>query len=254
MARAGGAPPGLRRGESASGRRAAPGSRTRCISEDQLREARRLYALGLTLRAVAETLLDQTTYANAHSAEVALRFQFKRRGWPLRSRTKARGAPRCRGPTSSPAPPERRGSKRRGEESGGPASSVTCGSRHHNVAAQAYGVVMVALASVLLFIGGVGMIGFAYLAFERQKATRAKLEAAAESLSEAAKSQLTGPADPEQAVYKPEEALSGAADYVRALGELAKALGRLSPPVAALVVATIPFFLIATIVAIDLLS
>jgi hypothetical protein len=39
---------------------------------------------------VAETLLDQTRYANAHSAEVALRFQFKSRGWPLRTRAQAR--------------------------------------------------------------------------------------------------------------------------------------------------------------------
>jgi hypothetical protein len=60
-----------------------------------LGEARRLYAFGLSMRAVAETLLDQTSYANAHSAEVALRFQFKRRGWPLRGRAKAQGAHRA---------------------------------------------------------------------------------------------------------------------------------------------------------------
>jgi hypothetical protein len=64
--------------------------RLRCISEELLGEARRLYGLGLSLRAVAETLLDQTRYANAHSAEVALRFQFKSRGWPLRTRAQAR--------------------------------------------------------------------------------------------------------------------------------------------------------------------
>jgi len=80
------------RRESAPRRQAAPGSRTRCISEEVLCEARRLYAFGLSMRAVAETLLDQTSYANAHSAEVALRFQFKRRGWPLRSRAQARWA------------------------------------------------------------------------------------------------------------------------------------------------------------------
>jgi hypothetical protein len=61
----------------------------RCISEELLLEARRLYRLGLSLRAVAETLLDQTRYANANSAEVALRCQFTRRGWPLRSRREA---------------------------------------------------------------------------------------------------------------------------------------------------------------------
>jgi hypothetical protein len=45
-------------------------------------------------RAVAEALLDQTRYASANSAEVALRFQFKRRGWPLRTRAQARRARR----------------------------------------------------------------------------------------------------------------------------------------------------------------
>jgi hypothetical protein len=94
VARAGGPPAAPRSGESTRRRRAAPGSRTRCISEEVLHEARRLYELGLTLRAVAETLLDQTTYANAHSAEVALRSQFKRRGWPLRNRQTAQGANR----------------------------------------------------------------------------------------------------------------------------------------------------------------
>ncbi len=68
----------------------AAGSRTRCISEELVHEARRLYGLGLSMRAVAETLLDQTRYASATSAEVALRFQFKRRGWPLRTRAQAR--------------------------------------------------------------------------------------------------------------------------------------------------------------------
>ena len=57
-----------------------------------MHEARRLYGLGLSLRAVAETLLDQTRYASVNSAEVALRFQFKRRGWPLRTRAQARRA------------------------------------------------------------------------------------------------------------------------------------------------------------------
>jgi hypothetical protein len=41
------------------------------------------------LRAVAETVRDQTSYANAHSAQVTPRFQFKRRGWPLRTRAPA---------------------------------------------------------------------------------------------------------------------------------------------------------------------
>ena len=84
-----------RRAEGRSiGARPARGARRRrgprCISEELLQEARRLYGLGLSLRAVAETLLGETSYANAHSAAVALRFQFKRRGWPLRTRVQAR--------------------------------------------------------------------------------------------------------------------------------------------------------------------
>ena len=46
-------------------------------------------------RGVAETLLDQTDYANARSAEEALRFQFKRRGWPSRTRAQAQRARRA---------------------------------------------------------------------------------------------------------------------------------------------------------------
>jgi hypothetical protein len=79
-------------GQSAARRaRAASLARTRCISEELLVEARRLYGLGLSLRAVARTLLEQTSYANAHSAEVALRHHFKRRGWPLRGRAQTGG-------------------------------------------------------------------------------------------------------------------------------------------------------------------
>ena len=66
-----------------------PGRPPRCISEELLGEARRLYERGLSMGAVAETLLEHTGYANAHSAEVALRRQFKRRGWPLRTRAEA---------------------------------------------------------------------------------------------------------------------------------------------------------------------
>jgi hypothetical protein len=73
-----------------------PGARRgpRSIGEELLQEARRLYRLALSLRAVAETLLEQTSYASANSADVALRFQFKRRGWPLRTRAQARRARR----------------------------------------------------------------------------------------------------------------------------------------------------------------
>jgi hypothetical protein len=41
------------------------------------------------MRAVAGTLLEQTGYANTNSTEVALCWQFTRRGWPLRTRAEA---------------------------------------------------------------------------------------------------------------------------------------------------------------------
>ena len=89
VARAGAEPPGGTTSRQPAG---SGGGGPRCISEEGLREARRLYGLGLSMRAVAETLLDQTRYARANSAEVALRFQFKRRGWALRSRAQAQRA------------------------------------------------------------------------------------------------------------------------------------------------------------------
>jgi hypothetical protein len=96
VARAGAESPGGRakNRQPPSGNRAMARRGPRCISEELLHEAGRLYGLGLSLRAVAEALLGQTRYANAHSAEVALRFQFKRRGWPLRTRAQARRARR----------------------------------------------------------------------------------------------------------------------------------------------------------------
>jgi hypothetical protein len=78
VARAGARPLGAAPSSPPRRRETAAGTRTRCISEELLHEARRLYGLGLSMRAVAETLLDQTRYASANSAEVALRFQFKR--------------------------------------------------------------------------------------------------------------------------------------------------------------------------------
>lgn len=56
------------------------------IGEPALAEARRLYGLGLSMRAVAESVLEDTGYANAESAAVALRRQFRKHGWPVQRR------------------------------------------------------------------------------------------------------------------------------------------------------------------------
>jgi hypothetical protein len=73
-----------RRGRRASDPKHKRPERRRCINEPVLQEARRLHDIGLSIGAVAQTLLGQTDYANARSAESALRFHFRRRGWPLR--------------------------------------------------------------------------------------------------------------------------------------------------------------------------
>lgn len=81
---------------SAFGHPPRPAARgPRCIDEGVLAEARRLYERGQPMHAVAETLLKRTSYASAHSAEVALRAQFKRRGWALRTRAEAQAVSRA---------------------------------------------------------------------------------------------------------------------------------------------------------------
>ena len=54
------------------------------ITEEQLAEARRLYASGLSLRQVAAELHPHTSYKSVASCAEALYGHFKRRGWRLR--------------------------------------------------------------------------------------------------------------------------------------------------------------------------
>lgn len=56
------------------------------MQEDVLEEARRMYATGLSLRAVARELLSRTDYASEKSLVMALSTTFKHRGWPVRTR------------------------------------------------------------------------------------------------------------------------------------------------------------------------
>jgi hypothetical protein len=63
----------------------------RLISEELLAEARRRHEQERRpLGQIARDLLAQTGYANARSAEMALRHQFKRRGWSLHCRRRGR--------------------------------------------------------------------------------------------------------------------------------------------------------------------
>jgi len=81
--------PGQRTGEPQPSASGAPGG-PRLISEALLAEARRRYEQDQRpLGEIAAALVDRTGYANPRSAEMALRAQFKRRGWRLRSRREA---------------------------------------------------------------------------------------------------------------------------------------------------------------------
>jgi hypothetical protein len=91
---AGGGRPGARRGP-------------RTISEELPQEARRLYGLGLSMRGVAGTLLEQTRCANANNAEVGAALPgHAPRLAAAHPRPGAARAPRPR-VTTWPAPPER---------------------------------------------------------------------------------------------------------------------------------------------------
>jgi hypothetical protein len=72
-----GRPGGYNRGRGGGGRPVH-------ITEEQLAEARRLYASGLSLRQVAAELHPRTDYKTAASCAEALYGHFKRRGWKLR--------------------------------------------------------------------------------------------------------------------------------------------------------------------------
>lgn len=63
--------------------------RLRAIDEEVLLEAKRLYADGRSMGAVATALLHRTTYKTAASAAASLNCLFRARGWPLRERADA---------------------------------------------------------------------------------------------------------------------------------------------------------------------
>lgn len=56
----------------------------RHLTEEQLLDARRLYATGLSLRDVAERIYPDTSYASVGAASTSLYSLFKTRGWKLR--------------------------------------------------------------------------------------------------------------------------------------------------------------------------
>ena len=106
----------------------------------------------------------------------------------------------------------------------------------------------VSLAVFLLSLGGLATIGFAFFAFHRARKSQEKIEGALERVSGEAETAVRAAAAGDEP-----PAIAGVADYVRALGDLAEKLAKLSPPVAALLVSTIPFLFAATIVVVDIL-
>jgi len=82
------APPGTE--QQASGPPRSPRGRPRLISDALLEEARRRHHdEHHPLGQIADELLEHTGYANAHSAQAALRRQFKQRGWTLTTRRRS---------------------------------------------------------------------------------------------------------------------------------------------------------------------
>jgi hypothetical protein len=111
---------------------------------------------------------------------------------------------------------------------------------------------MLTLIALLCALGGLAQIGFAYVAFLRQASTQSEIEKAVVGLTDAMKGELAaGSSKRETGEEEDGEAVFGeAAGYVRALADLAEKLAGVTPPVAALLISTIPFFLGAALAAI----
>ncbi|HEX6665195.1 MAG TPA: hypothetical protein VF081_01190 [Solirubrobacterales bacterium] len=101
---------------------------------------------------------------------------------------------------------------------------------------------MLTVVAILCAAGGLAEIGFAFFALHRQKQAQCELENVARSLSEALKKRLESgwpeETDGQERAYAD---IGAAADYVRALGDLGAKLGGMTPPVAALLIASLPF-------------
>lgn len=102
--------------------------------------------------------------------------------------------------------------------------------------------------AILCGIGGLAQIAFAFFAFWRQGKAQKEIETAASDLTESVRARFEAGWPEEDAERENSYAdLPGAAEYLRALGDLAAKLGGLSPPVAALLISTILFFFAAAL-------
>jgi len=117
-------------------------------------------------------------------------------------------------------------------------------------------------ATLLVVVCGavaLAMVGFACYAFAKQADSRSAikqaLDASKDALASAQTMVASAPDDSKADAGKAgESAMSGVSDYVRALAELSEKLGKVTPPVAALLLATIPLVLATGIVSVQLLS
>ncbi len=105
---------------------------------------------------------------------------------------------------------------------------------------------MLSVIAVLCAVAGLAEIGFAFLALRRQRETLGAIEKAAVELSTAAKQRFESGWPEERAGQEQAYAdLPAAAELTRALGEVGVRICGLTPPVAALAIATLPLALAA---------
>lgn len=105
---------------------------------------------------------------------------------------------------------------------------------------------MLGAVAIICAVGGLAEIGFAIYALKAQERARSEIEMAARDLSEAVRKRFEDGWPEERDERERSFAdLPAAAEYLRALGELGAKLGGQTPPVAALLIAAIPFALAA---------
>ncbi len=108
------------------------------------------------------------------------------------------------------------------------------------------------LLIVLLAIAGLLIMTFAYYAF-REQGLQERLEQSITDLTESVKANIDKSQGGATATEDVQVAFSGAAEYLKAMAELAEKLAALKPPVAALLISTVPFSLAAALLGIELL-
>jgi hypothetical protein len=100
--------------------------------------------------------------------------------------------------------------------------------------------------AIICALGGLAEVGFAVYALHSQGVSRTEIEAATKELTGAVRKRFeVGWPEEQDGQERSYADLPAAAEYLRALGESGARLGGQTPPLAALVIAAIPFVLAA---------